>query len=84
MQKDNFKQTFLNETRNEVQGIYLETTVDGDFNADLFSEKLTPVWSAASLNGLDEFEFISLIEDIINKDAQEIFYPFSLDYKIAA
>ncbi|MFG1499729.1 hypothetical protein ABMA70_05915 [Halobacteriovorax sp. XZX-3] len=84
MQKDNFKQTFLNETRNEVQGIYLETTSDGDFNADLFSEKLSPIWTAASLNGLDEFEFISLVEDIINKDAQEIYYPFSLNYKTAA
>lgn len=84
MQKDNFKQTFLNEARNEVQGIYLETTVDGDFNSDLFSEKLTQIWTAASLNGLDEFEFVSLVEDIINKDAQEIYYPFSLNYRAVA
>ncbi|EQC50705.1 hypothetical protein [Bacteriovorax sp. DB6_IX] len=82
MDIDNFKETFRNQCREEVKEIYLESEQEGEFHPNLFNEKLINVWRAASMNGIDEYDFSYLVHDVIQANVALVTFPF--DQPIAA
>jgi hypothetical protein len=76
MDLDNFKQTFANQCRQEVREIYLESEKDGKVVSSLFNEKLINVWLAASMNGIDEYDFSYIVHDVIQSDIACVIFPF--------
>ena len=84
MDIDNFKQTFLNQCRQELKDIYLESEKEGKFIPKLFNDKLVNVWLAASMNGIDEYDFSYLVQDVIQKHITSVTFPFDYEQPMAA
>jgi hypothetical protein len=76
MDLDNFKQTFIFQCRQEVKDIYKESELEGRFIPRLFNEKLVNVWLAASMNGIDEYDFSYLVHDVLQSNISKVIFPF--------
>lgn len=76
MNIDNFKQTFFNYSRIELQELYKASEIEGKFKVTLFNQNLSNAWRTAQMNGLSEIEFASIVQDIVTMDYDSIIFPF--------
>lgn len=84
MNIENFRETFIAHARDEIKSIVSQSKIKGEFNCDVFNEKLGIVWSDAQINGLTEDEFSTLVSEIIPTHFEKVIFPFSDDIPLAA
>ncbi|PIP95536.1 MAG: hypothetical protein COW00_11550 [Bdellovibrio sp. CG12_big_fil_rev_8_21_14_0_65_39_13] len=78
MDRDNFKETFINQYKEEVHGIWLESEHNGRFDHMLFNQKLEKVWKFAQMDGLTEYDFECLVEESLpdHLEFQSVAFPW--------
>ena len=65
MDNDNFKITFLNQYKEEVHEIWLESENNGRFDHQSFNLKLEKVWKFAQMDGISEYDFEGLVQETL-------------------
>lgn len=79
MDQDNFKQTIINQYKEEIHELYLESEhgFEGkNFNYEEFNQKLARIWPAASADGLNENEFVEVVQECMPEHFEGIQFPF--------
>lgn len=84
MNIENFRETFIAHARDEIKSIVSQSKIRGEFNSDIFNEKLVMIWSDSQINGLTEDEFSTLVEEIIPTHFEKVEFPFTEDIPLAA
>ncbi|EPZ51907.1 hypothetical protein M902_2163 [Bacteriovorax sp. BAL6_X] len=84
MNIENFRETFIAHARDEIKSIISQSKIKGEFNSSVFNEKLEIIWSEAQINGLTEYEFATIVEEVIPTQIDNIIFPFNNDIPLAA
>ncbi|MFG1499731.1 hypothetical protein ABMA70_05925 [Halobacteriovorax sp. XZX-3] len=84
MNIENFRETFIAHARDEIKSIVSQSKIKGEFNCNVFNEKLEIIWSEAQINGLTEDEFATIVEEVIPTQIDNVIFPFSNDIPLAA
>jgi len=64
--------------RDEVEFTYSECIHTGEFFAGEFNSHLLDIWKAAKIDGLAEEDFQDIVEEVVTKYVDLIYYPFSV------
>lgn len=77
---NNFDQVekLLDQYRSELDQAYLDCSETGQFYAGQFNNHLVMIWKSAKEDGMIEFEFQEIVEEVVSEYIDQIFYPFPM------
>ena len=83
MNIENFRETFIAHARDEIKILVSSSKIKGEFDCTVFNEQLLMIWSEAQINGLTEFEFTTIIEEVMPAHFESVILPYH-SYPMAA
>ncbi len=76
MSKQDELEILFDQYRDELDQVYNDCIQTGQFYAGEFNNHLVVIWKSAKEDGLGEYDFQEIVQDVVNEYIDHIFYPF--------
>ncbi|WP_127718427.1 hypothetical protein [Halobacteriovorax sp. HLS] len=76
MSKQDQLEILFDQYRDELDQVYNDCMQTGQFYAGEFNNHLAVIWKSAKEDGMEQYDFEEIVQDVVNEYIDHIFYPF--------